>query len=161
MTTICVDIEKRKIVADSRVTKFRDGVVSYETGAVKVYQHPTGKITACGSGDVKLTRRSLRKLGFNLHDDETDNFTFSKGSHSDIIIMNKFNNQAHHIHTKYNGRKVVETKRYIAANSHITLGSGGDVANKVFERLQCAEKAVYYAAMKDKYTDDNLTIVKY
>ncbi len=164
MTTLIVNAHKSVIFSDSRRTLTCNGKTWYDGEGEKIFKHKSGKLLAGMTGNMNIAFPELQRKGFILNRTDIDGQdTMQKGESCNIFIINKHNDHILQLQaTRGRMGKVSFTKKYITKWNHLWGGSGGDVITKLYTKDNdlCEKKAIHYAAMSDKYTDDRIVEVR-
>lgn len=165
MTTILVDIKNKTMYSDSRTTSERtyDGniTITYFQESNKLFEHPNKNMIAATFGCVGISYNILKRLGFNIPSHscgiQLDDIN-TKGQSGGVLIMNKHNNTVKHIGKDINNLGVTTQSwnRWLTGGTHITAGSGGKVADKVYSKIREPLKAMRFAGLIDKYSNTNI-----
>ncbi len=155
MTTVVVEPLNKKIYADSRSTitcngKFKE----YLKNSKKTYKSNCGKFILGVSGNVHLTNLMLKK--FNITYDNTLKSGSNSGDAAHILVCNIYNGQVAHISITKNIYRTFMEINYFTGSTRITMGSGGNKAGKVWDKVKDSKTAIRVASFFDRYTDCNV-----
>lgn len=156
MTTVVLDILKKKVFSDSRMTIVNGSgkVIGYKEDNKKIFKSECGKFVVGISGTQGLTfhKKGLTSLGIEVNV-EKEITGYNKGDTSDILIMNKYNNQVMHLRLTKTDLRVERKIKYYSGSTRLVMGSGHPLAGKVWDVTKDAYKAIRFAALCDKYTN--------
>jgi len=159
MTTIIIDLVKRLVVADTRVTYMKGGkVVKYTKDSRKIFKSSCGKFIMTTSGNCKLSKDYIKNF---CEVQTTDKGGVNTGDDANILIVNMYNSQTKHIYLKKRAVGIETKVEYFTGGTFLITGSGCEVATKLMPLLKDACRVVKYVAMKDKYTNDVLQVMEY
>lgn len=157
MTTIFIDTSKRVIVADTRMTMYKGNKRSYST-LNKVFKSKCGKFHVTGSGCVLLIHNYMRNiLNVEVGVNVTEGCSSSKGDKGTILITNKYNKQVKCIELT-RGVHNVKCKISYITNDFITSGSGSSIVSSLWYKVDDPLRIVHYASMKDRCTNDRISV---
>ena len=160
MTTIFIDTNKRVIVADTRMT-IRSGNNRSYGELNKVFDSVCGKFHIAGAGDVLLIHNYIRNvLKVEVNSNVTKGCTSSRGDSCNILITNKYNKQVKVV-TLTKKRLYIKCEDSYMTDDFVTAGSGGEVVCKLWYKVTNPLKVVHYASIKDKYTNDKVSVTFY
>lgn len=155
MTTVLLNYEDNIVYSDSRRTLRTNGVESFDSKGEKIFKHPNGKMLAVCCGDLRLCADELVRLGFKVKTNYKGIVPSQKGL-GNVIVTSTYTTSACIIGIDSKGKSI----SYFRGGTCVWGGSGGGVVTKLSDKGLTGTQVIRYAAMKDKYTDDEVQKVR-